>query len=58
MFKSYSNHFPEAKLMKLLKQYPNYFDEHRLRNELQVIYSDTEKHITPREMLDFFFKVS
>lgn len=56
MFKSYSNHFPEAKLMKLLKQYPNYFDEHRLRNELQVIYSDTEKHLPPRELLDFFFK--
>lgn len=55
-FKTYSKHFPEIKLSKLLKQYPNYFDEHRLRNELQVIYSDTEKHIPPLEVLDFFFK--
>jgi len=27
MFKCYSNNFPEAKFLKLLKQYPNYFDE-------------------------------
>jgi hypothetical protein len=56
IFKSYSNNFPEAKFLKLLKQYANYFDEHRLRNELQVIYSDTEKHIPPREILEYFFK--
>lgn len=56
MFKCYSNNFPEAKFLKLLKQYTHYFDEHRLRNELQVIYSGTEKHIPPREILEYFFK--
>lgn len=49
-------HFPEAKFLKLLKQYSNYFDEHRLRNELQVVYSDIEKHKPLCEILDFFFK--
>lgn len=46
MFKSYSNSFPEAKFLKLLKQYKNDFDEHLLRNELQVIYSRHRKTYT------------
>ncbi|XP_050545371.1 uncharacterized protein LOC126907809 [Daktulosphaira vitifoliae] len=56
LYKHYSKTFPEVKLSQLLNQYPSYFDEHRLRNELQVVYSDTEKRISSRKMLDYFFK--
>lgn len=56
MIKFYSNKLPEAKYLKFLKQYPNHFDKHHLHNELPVVYSDTEKHISPCEMLTLFFK--
>lgn len=48
--------FPEAKLIMLSKEYINYVDQDRLRNELQEVYSDTEKYMSPHEILDLFFK--
>jgi hypothetical protein len=57
IFQSYSNNFHVVKFLKLLKQYPNYIYEYRLRIELQVVYSDTKKHKPPPKMLDFFLKV-
>jgi hypothetical protein len=55
MFKYYSNYFLEVNFLKLINQYSNYFDEYCLFNELQGVYSDTEKHKPPHEMLDVFF---
>lgn len=54
MFDIYHNTFPECKLIKLLKQYPNMFEENRLSNELCVIYSDNNKHL--HKLLDFIIK--
>ncbi|XP_060846366.1 zinc finger MYM-type protein 1-like [Rhopalosiphum padi] len=56
MFNIYHNTFPECKLIKLLKQYPNMFEENRLRNELSVIYSDNNKHLPPHKLLDLIIK--
>ncbi|XP_022167439.1 uncharacterized protein LOC111031697, partial [Myzus persicae] len=56
MFDIYHNTFPECKLIKLLKQYPNIFEENRLRNELSVIYSDKNKHLPPHKLLDLIIK--
>ncbi|KAL4121279.1 hypothetical protein QTP88_013824 [Uroleucon formosanum] len=56
MFDIYHNTFPECKLIKLLKQYPNMFEENRLRNELSVIYSDNNKHLPPHKLLDLIIK--
>ncbi|KAL4091710.1 hypothetical protein QTP88_026361 [Uroleucon formosanum] len=56
MFDIYHNTFPECKLIKLLKQYPNMFEENRLRNELSVIYSDNNKHLPPHKQLDLIIK--
>lgn len=56
MFDIYHNTFPECKLIKLLKQYPNMFEENRLRNELSVIYSDNNKHLPPHKLVDLIIK--
>lgn len=56
MFDIYYHTFPEYKLIKLLKQYPNMFEENRLRNELSVIYSDNNKHLPPHKLLDLIIK--
>lgn len=56
MFRKYNKTFPEDKLVMLLQQYPNIFNENRLRNELSVIYSDPNKQQSPHKLLDFIIK--
>lgn len=56
MFRKYNKTFPESKFVMLLQQYPNIFDENRLRNELSVIYSDSNKQQPPNKLLDYIVK--
>ncbi|XP_060846566.1 zinc finger MYM-type protein 1-like [Rhopalosiphum padi] len=55
-FINYKKHFPIEKLNQLLKVFPGVFEQERLQNELTVIYNDNNKHLPPKELLNYIIK--
>lgn len=55
-FKEYKINFPKDQLNQLVEHFPGVFDPERLQNELTIIFDDSDKHLPPKELLNYIVK--
>lgn len=56
VFKNYKECFPDEKLQELENNFPGVFDLQRLTNELTIIFEDSDKYLSPKELLNYIIK--
>lgn len=55
-FKDYKKCFPVEKLQELEKNLLGVFDLQRLTNEITIIFDNSDKYLTPKELLNYIIK--
>lgn len=55
-FKKYKNTFPVEHLQRLEQHFPGEFCLERLKNELMVVFKDTNKYVLSKELLNYIIK--
>lgn len=55
-FKKYKKSFPVEHLQQLEQYFPREFCFERLKTELMIVFKDTNKYVSPKELLNYIIK--